>query len=89
MIRVQNKISNGLDVLQFFTMRNWIFLSQKFKDLNKQLSPEEYKMFFIDTEAVPDSFEDEFIKNCALGGRQYVMKEPNSSIPKAKIQMKM
>lgn len=89
MIRVQNKISTGLDVLQFFTMRNWVFLSQKFKDLNKQLSPEEYKMFFVDTEAVPDSFEDQFIKNCFLGGRQYVLKEPMSSIPKARIQMKM
>jgi alcohol-forming fatty acyl-CoA reductase len=89
MIHVQNKISTGLDVLQFFTMRNWVFLSQKFKDLNKKLSPEEYKMFFIDTEAVPDSFEDEFLKNTFLGGRQYCLKEPMSSIPKARIQMKM
>lgn len=64
-------------------------MSQKFKDLNKKVSPEEYEMFFVDTEAVPDSFEDEFIKNCVLGGRQYVLKEPLSSIPKAKIQMKM
>lgn len=89
MIRVQNKISTGLDVLQFFTMRNWNFSSQKFKDLNKELSPEEYKMFFIDTEAVPDSFEDQFIKNTILGGRQYVLKEPLSTLPRARIQMKM
>lgn len=89
MVHVQNKISTGLEVLQFFTMRNWLFMSQKFKDLNKKVSPEEYEMFFVDTEAVPDSFEDEFIKNCVLGGRQYVLKEPLSSIPKAKIQMKM
>lgn len=89
MLHVQNKISQGLDVLQFFTMRNWIFASQKFKDLNKCLTPDEYKMFFIDTEAVPQSFEVEFIKNCLLGGRQYVLKEPLSTIPRARIQMKM
>lgn len=89
MIHVQNKISTGLDVLQFFTMRNWVFLSQKFKDLNKHLSPDEYKMFFIDSEAVPQEFEVEFIKNCMLGGRQYVLKEPLSTIPRARIQMKM
>lgn len=89
MIHVQNKISQGLEVLQFFTMRNWVFLSQKFKDLNKHLSPDEYKMFFIDTEAVPDSFEDEFIRNTLLGGRQYVLKEDPSTIPRARIQMKM
>lgn len=89
MIRVQNRISQGLDVLQFFTMRNWVFMSQKFKDLNKHLSSEEYEMFFIDTDAVPPEFEDEFLRNCLLGGRQYVMKEPNSTIPKARIQMRM
>lgn len=89
MIHVQNKISQGLEVLQFFTMREWVFLSQKFKDLNKSLSPEEYKMFFIDTDAIPQSFEVEFIKNCMLGGRQYVFKEPLETIPKARIQMRM
>lgn len=89
MIRVQNKISQGLEVLQFFTMRNWVFTSQKFKDLNKFLSPEEYQMFFIDSEAVPQSFEEEFIKNCLLGGRQYVVKESIDTIPRARIQMKM
>ncbi len=89
MVRIQTKISQGLEVLQFFTMRQWIFTSEKFKNLNKFLSPEEYTMFFIDTDAVPDSFEDEFLRNCVLGGRQYVFKEPLSTIPRARIQIKM
>lgn len=89
MIRVQNRISQGLEVLQFFTMRNWVFLSQKFKDLNKFLSPEEYEMFFIDSEAVPAEFEDEYLRNCLQGGRLYIMKEPLSTIPRARVQMKM
>lgn len=89
MVHVQNKISQGLEVLQFFTMRNWMFTSQKFKDLNKTLSKDEYKMFFIDTEAIPKEFEDDFIRNCMLGGRQYIVKEPLSTIPRARVQMKM
>jgi alcohol-forming fatty acyl-CoA reductase len=89
MLRVQEKISTGLDVLQFFTMRNWMFASDKFQALSKQTTPEEYKMFFMDTESIPDSFEDQFVKNTLLGGRQYVMKEPLSTLPKARIQMKM
>lgn len=89
MVHVQNKISQGLEVLQFFTMRNWLFASQKFKDLNKTLSKDEYKMFFIDTEAVPKEFEEEYLRNCMLGGRQYILKEPISTIPRARIQMKM
>jgi alcohol-forming fatty acyl-CoA reductase len=89
MLRVQQKISTGLDVLQFFTMRNWMFASDKFQALAKQTTPDEYKMFFMDTESIPDSFEDQFVKNTLLGGRQYVMKEPLSTLPKARIQMKM
>lgn len=89
MVRIQTKISQGLEVLQFFTMRQWTFTSQKFKDLNKFLSIEEYEMFFIDTETVPDDMEDEFLRNCLLGGRQYVFKEPLSTIPRARVQMKM
>lgn len=89
MIRVQNKISTGLEVLQFFTMRNWTFLSDKFKALNKEMTPEEYKMFFIDSGSIPASYEDKFIENTLLGGRQYVLKEPLSTLPKARIQMKM
>lgn len=89
MIRVQNRISQGLDVLQFFTMRQWNFKAKKLELLNKTLSPSEYEMFFIDSKSIPDSFEDEYLKNCLLGGRQYVLKEPLSTIPRAKVQMKM
>lgn len=89
MIKLQTRISQGLDVLNFFTMRNWVFRSEKFQAINKELSPEEYKMFFIDTESVPDSFEDQFLRNCLLGGRLYLLKEPLTTIPKARIQMRM
>lgn len=89
MIKIQTRISQGLDVLQFFTMRNWTFKSEKFKAINMKLSQEEYQMFFIDTEMIPDSYEEEFIRNCLLGGRMYILKEPISNIPKARIQMKM
>jgi hypothetical protein len=43
----------------------------------------------MDTKAVPDSFEDQFVKNCFLGGRLYILKEPLATIPRAKIQMRM
>jgi alcohol-forming fatty acyl-CoA reductase len=89
MVRIQTRISQGLEVLQFFTMREWIFKAEKSKKLIQTLSPSEYEMFFIDSKNVPDKFEDEYLQNCLLGGRQYVFKEPLSSIPRARIQMKM
>lgn len=89
MVRIQNRISQGLEVLQFFTMRQWRFKVDKAEKLITTLSPSEYEMFFIDSKNVPDSFEDEYLRNCLLGGRQYVLKEPLSTIPRARLQMKM
>jgi alcohol-forming fatty acyl-CoA reductase len=89
MVHFQTRISQGLEVLQFFTMRSWVFYSQKFKDLSKTLSKEEYKMFFVDTEAVPASEERDYLRSCLLGARQYIMKEPLSTIPAARLHLKM
>jgi fatty acyl-CoA reductase len=41
----------------------------------------------MDTREMPD--KREYMKNVLLGGRVYCMKEPLSTIPKARIQMKM
>jgi alcohol-forming fatty acyl-CoA reductase len=37
MLRVQGRISDGLDVLQFFTTRQWDFKSNMFQALQKEL----------------------------------------------------
>ena len=44
MHRVQEKISQGLEVLTFFTMREWIFDSQKFQQVFQEMEPEDKKM---------------------------------------------
>lgn len=44
MRRVQQKISQGLEVLTFFTMRDWQFDSKKFQDVFQELEPEDQKM---------------------------------------------
>lgn len=87
MIHVQNKVSQGLEVLQFFTMRNWNFKADKMKEILKNMTPEEYDMFFIDSESVKDDYE--YLKTSILGGRQYCLKEPLSSLPKARIQLRL
>ena len=45
MIRVQNKIATGLDVLQFFTMRKWEFKSTKYQSIFNRLSTKDKKMY--------------------------------------------
>lgn len=85
-IRVQKKIFVGLGVLQFFTTRQWNFRSDNFKAIYENLSAEEKVIFNMNTEEVDQVI---YLKHCILGGRQYCLKEPNSSLPKARIQLKM
>ncbi|EDW72408.1 uncharacterized protein Dwil_GK20734 [Drosophila willistoni] len=85
MIRVQNKISVGLEVLQFFTTRQWDFKSTHFEQIYNDINQDDKKNFKINTDDVDDY---EYLKISMLGGRQYVMKEPLTSLPKARIQLK-
>ena len=86
MIHVQKKIYVGLFVLQFFTMRNWKFPCPNYKNIFSKLSPEEQEMFNMDPERIDVV---KYLKKVILGGRQYCLKEPLSTLPKARIQMKM
>jgi fatty acyl-CoA reductase len=86
MIRVQKKIFVGLDVLQFFTTRRWDFRSDNFKAIYHRLSEEERKIFNTNTEEVD---QNEYLKHCILGGRQYCLKEKLETLPKARLQLKL
>lgn len=41
MCHVQRRISDGLNVLQFFTTRAWEFKSDKFAAIYKELTPKD------------------------------------------------
>lgn len=86
MVRVQKRISIGLEVLQFFTMRQWMFETTKAEGLLESASLEDLKIFNLENCAVDF---DEYMFNGIMGGRQYCLKEPLSSIPKARVQLKM
>jgi len=45
MIRVQNRISVGLEVLQFFTMRAWFFKSDAYSSLWAMLNESDRKKY--------------------------------------------
>jgi alcohol-forming fatty acyl-CoA reductase len=86
LVRVQKKIFVGLGVLQFFTTRQWDFRSDNFKAVYAQLSAEEKEIFNMNTEEV-DTIE--YLKSVILGGRQYCLKEPLTTLPKARMQLKL
>lgn len=85
MCHVQTRISDGLEVLQFFTTRAWNFSTVNLERMISQQSKDDSKIFNMDKDSVEIK---EYMMNSILGGRQYCLKEPLSTIPKARIQLK-
>ncbi|KRT85134.1 epimerase [Oryctes borbonicus] len=86
MIRVQKKIYNGLELLQFFTTREWVFKSQNFLRLVNDLNPKDKEIFTM------DFFQrtvEEYLRYCIIGARQYCMKENLKSLWRCGIQQKV
>lgn len=86
MVRIQKRISDGLDVLQYFTTREWIFYNDNLLKLFHELSAEDKDLFKI---IIYDIDVNEYLKSIILGARQYCMKEDLSTLPKARRHQKM
>lgn len=86
MVKIQKRISDGLEVLQYFTTREWIFYNDTFVKMHNELAP-------VDKEIFPNIDYDidvtEYLKNIILGARQYCMKEDLSTLPKARRHQKI
>lgn len=87
MVHIQNRLSVGMEVIQFFTMRDWKFISDNFENLQKHMCPDELYHFNFDTKNTGDEWE--YLKVSLLGARQYCVKDPLSTLPKARLQLKM
>jgi len=86
MLRVQQKISDGLRVLQYFTLRNWDFTNDRLLALRESLSDVDRKEFNMDFEKMD---MDVYFRDCILGARQYCLKEDPATIPKARKTLKV
>jgi hypothetical protein len=86
MVRLQHKIQHGIELLQYFTTRRWNFKSAKFCALREKMSPADREIFYTDFEAIDD---DEYMVTTVLGARQYCLKEPLTSLPRCRRNLKM
>nr|XP_013189196.1 unnamed protein product [Amyelois transitella] len=78
MVRIQDRISQGLEVLQYFTMRPWTFPCQNFDKIPSYLDEEENEIFITD---LRHGDRDDYMKKCVEGGRIYCLKEDPNKIP--------
>ncbi len=86
MVRVQKRIYVGLQVLQYFTTRRWKFANNKVRELHEQVNDKEKEIFYINNVRAD---VDKYLKDIILGARQYVMKEPLATLPKARMQQNL
>ncbi|KAM3963004.1 putative fatty acyl-CoA reductase CG5065 [Aphomia sociella] len=83
MVRIQNRISVGLEVLQYFTTREWWFDTHNFKSLASTLNQADFQEFPMDLSIIED---EPYIESCMIGGKLYCLKEKLENLPKARLQ---
>ncbi|XP_045508826.1 putative fatty acyl-CoA reductase CG5065 [Colias croceus] len=81
MVNVQKRISHGLDVLQYYTTKEWHFKNNRFLSLMQRVSEEEREIFYIDVSKLD---RDEYLRDYVLGARHFVCKEDPASLPRAR-----
>ncbi|KAJ9578553.1 hypothetical protein L9F63_005282, partial [Diploptera punctata] len=85
MVRIQRRIQGGLDVLQYYTTKEWIFRNDNLKALPGMMQEKDRETFYTDIKLVD---WDEYIKHFVLGTRHYVLKEDPATLPKARRHMR-
>ncbi|KAJ0183923.1 hypothetical protein K1T71_000346 [Dendrolimus kikuchii] len=72
LVRIQDRISQGLKVLQYFTMRPWSFPCPNYDGIKDKLNDEENIIFRTD---LTKDDRQTYMENCVEGGRVYCLKE--------------
>lgn len=52
MVKIQKKVSMGLDVLQYYTTKEWDFKNDNFLALRKRVSKEDDEVFYTDIKVI-------------------------------------
>lgn len=86
MVRIYKRIAAGLELLQFFTTRQWAFDNDRFVGLWRDMSPADRSLFNFD---MAEPKMSEYIDRSILGARQYCLKEDPATIPRQRRLLKV
>ncbi|XP_030767994.1 putative fatty acyl-CoA reductase CG5065 [Sitophilus oryzae] len=85
LVRTQQRIHNGLNVLQYYTTRPWYFHNEKLEKLHEDLSDKDQAIFYVDKGQI---MNDEYMVSYILGARKYCVHEEPETIPYARKVLK-
>ncbi|XP_030041027.1 putative fatty acyl-CoA reductase CG5065 [Manduca sexta] len=80
-ITVNQRLCAMSDVLQFFSLREWIFKKDNVRRLQARLSPRDAEIYNLDPQTI--NWTEHFI-NFVKGTRKYLLKEKDQDIGEAK-----
>ncbi|XP_045457913.1 putative fatty acyl-CoA reductase CG5065 [Melitaea cinxia] len=81
MVKIQKRVSYGLEVLQYYTTKEWFFNNDYYRSLEKQISKADNEIFYTNIEVVNWS---SYIRNYIKGAREFCLKEDPSTLPQAR-----
>lgn len=81
LVKVQGRVTSGLELLQYYTTKEWTFRNDIMRDLQSSLSPSDREIFFMDTKAI---CWDKYLLSYILGTRKYCLKDDPSTLPRAR-----
>ncbi|KAJ3641731.1 hypothetical protein Zmor_028212 [Zophobas morio] len=80
-----NKIHKSLSVLSYFTSREWTFDEGNFMNLWFKMGDTDRRMFPFHFRTIP---WHQYLFDCVLGIRLYLLQDPISTLPKGKAKLK-
>ncbi|XP_025834434.1 putative fatty acyl-CoA reductase CG5065 [Agrilus planipennis] len=81
MVRLQRRISTGLEVLQYFALREWHFSNKNCLVIADEMVEEDLNTFYM---ANAEYDVDIYMLTALLGTRKYCIKESLKSIPRSR-----
>ncbi|XP_076548381.1 LOW QUALITY PROTEIN: putative fatty acyl-CoA reductase CG5065 [Osmia lignaria lignaria] len=85
MVNIQDKVTNGIQILKYYTNKEWEFRQDRMKALQLELNPSDREEFFMDTTAIS---WDTYMLQYVLGVRKYYLKDDPSTLPRARRVMR-
>ncbi|CAG9576925.1 unnamed protein product [Danaus chrysippus] len=81
MVKVQKRVSYGLNVLQYFTINEWFFENDYYKSLKERISKSDNDVFYTDLSTLN---WNKYMQSYVKGAREFCCKEDDSTLPQAR-----
>ncbi|OWR52490.1 fatty-acyl CoA reductase 4 [Danaus plexippus plexippus] len=81
MVKIQKRVSYGLNVLQYYTTKEWFFDNDYYRSLSKRISKDDNDVFYTNLKTINWSA---YIRNYIKGAREFCCKEDPSTLPQAR-----